>query len=154
MSIISCAFFLMSKLMLDAMIRFTMVLGTKDMEAHSKTIQSHGARTHTHTHTHTHKHCRMQQLLQTLASDSFFFGFSGASALLCWKAHKGGIYTHEWIVLGDMYATNEEEMMADGRLHRMEREDAWMGTAVGGSVDRRKGKIGGKIPSANMEARA
>lgn len=53
-----------------------------------------------------------------------------------------------------MYATNEEEMMADGRLHRMEREDAWMGIAVRGSVDRRKGKIGGKIPSANMEARA
>jgi len=44
----------MSKLMLDAMIRFTMVLETKDMEAHPKTIQSYGARTHTHTHTHTH----------------------------------------------------------------------------------------------------
>lgn len=36
----------------------------------------------------------------------------------------------------------------------MEREDAWMGMAVRGSVGRRKGKIGGKILSANMEARA
>lgn len=128
-------------------------------QRHGSTLEDHPVlwRTHTypHAHAHTHKHCRMQQLLQTLASDSFFFFcFSGASVLLCWKAHEGGIYTHEWIVLGDMYATNEEEMMADGRLHRMEREDAWMGIAARGSVDRRKGKIGGKIPSANMEARA
>lgn len=126
-------------------------------QRHGSTLEDHPVLWRTHTYPHAHAHTQTLPHATITANSSerlFFFCFSGASVLLCWKAHKGGIYTHEWTVLGDMYATNEEEMMADGRFHRMEREDAWMGIAVRGSVDRRKGKIGGKIPSANMEARA